>query len=112
MLSGLQKKSTVPSLLGQHQALELAPSCILGPFASHQRLLQDILRGNCPDRGARSEVRPSQGRAAEARGQRQALVDPMGSSVIPSLWGVLGGLGLRAQAGGSKGVSMPAASPG
>lgn len=70
MLSGLQNKSTVPSLLGQHQAWELGPSCILCPFASHQRLLQDFLRGNCPDTGAGSEVRPSQGRAAEAKGKR------------------------------------------
>lgn len=60
VLSSLQK-STVPSLLAQHQAWELGLSCILGPFAPHHRLLQYIPRGKCPDTGA--GVTSSQARA-------------------------------------------------
>lgn len=62
MLSSLQK-STVHFWL----SIRLGHSCILGPFASHHRLLQDIPRDKCLDPGAGSEVQPSQGRAAEVR---------------------------------------------
>lgn len=66
MLSSLQK-ITVPSLLAQHQAQDLDLCCILRPFASHHRLLQDISRGKCLDTGTGSEVWPSQDGAANGR---------------------------------------------
>lgn len=66
MLSSLQK-ITIPSLLAQHQAWDLELFCILSPFASHHRLLQDISRGKCLDTGTGSEVWPSQDGAADGR---------------------------------------------
>lgn len=64
----------------------MSPSCILGSFASHHGLLQDNPRGK-----EQGPAKPGQG--AEVR-DKLSDVDPMGTSVIPSLWGILVELGL------------------
>lgn len=46
------------------------------------------------------------------RWQRQALLDPMGQSFIPSLWGVVGELVLGSWVGGSKRLPVPTTIPG